>query len=61
MEKHGFQPSKKLGIESVSAKGKKERMGEESLMRRLKESAMHGRRMVERRGRGEGGEKGEVG
>ena len=33
----------KLGVESVSAKGKKERAGEELLMRRAKELAMHER------------------
>jgi hypothetical protein len=58
MEKHGFQPSKKLGIESVSGKGKYERTGEESSMRRLKESAMHGRRREEREGQAEGGRRG---
>jgi hypothetical protein len=41
--KQGFQPWAKLGVESVSAKGKKERAGEELLMRRAKELAMHER------------------
>jgi len=41
--KQGFQPWVKLGIESVSAKGKKVRAGEELLMRRSKELAMHER------------------